>query len=428
MIEKKRVAIIGGGVTGIAAAQELALNGLSVTIIEKSPYLGGHAARLSCKAAEACVSCGACMVQDRLARISGIEAVHMLSDSRIEYVDRKDGFTLEYRKQPVCIDIARCDGCGDCLPECPQSGALQRTHDTTAGPQVLLRPEQCRYFNDQSCTCCRDACPNNAIELNAVETSGELKVDALLLASGFKPYDPTEKPYGYGRFPDVITSLDADRLLLEHGALIRPSDGKAPERIAFIQCVGSRDNRIGHPWCSKICCGSALRMAGFVLHQRPDTAVTFFYIDIQSFGKDFQTYYDRISEQVRLVRALPGGIVAAEDGTLQLAYFDTRSNQSIEEPYDMAVLSVGLTPSADSRQLARLLDIELTEDGFFKMHDASPDALPSGIFTAGAALGPMSIAECIESAGKAAWDIIQYVGCQSSSGCANGAPKTKHPF
>ena len=359
MIEKKHVAIIGGGITGIAAAEELSRREISVTIVEKSSYVGGHASRLSCKATEACVKCGACMVHDHLARIAGRKNIHLLTETRIVDVDQTAGFSLGYRSQPA---------------------------------------------------------PNDAIEPDTEGRSGQLQADAVLISSGFMPYDPTGKPYGYGRFPDVITTLDAEQILQTHGSLIRPSDGAAPKRIAFIQCVGSRDKRIGHPWCSRICCGSSLKTAGLVLHQHPETAVTFFYIDVQSFGKDFQIYYDRIQRKVRLVRAIPGGIVADENGCLNLAYFDPDTNRSIEAPYDMAVLAVGLSPSADNRQLAALLGIDLDEYGFFKADGLASDAISRGIFSAGASLAPMSIADSIESAGKTAWDIVQYLESTSSDG------------
>lgn len=359
MIEKKHVAIIGGGIAGIAAAEELSLREISVTIVEKSPFIGGHASQLSCKATEACVKCGACLVHDHLALIAGRKNIHLLTDTRIVDVDQTDGFSLGYRSQPA---------------------------------------------------------PSDAKELDTEGRSGQLKADAVLISSGFMPYDPIEKPYGYGRFPDVITTLDAEQILQTHGTLIRPSDGERPKRIAFIQCVGSRDKRIGRPWCSRICCGSSLRTAGLVLHQRPESSITFFYIDVQSFGKDFQSYYDRIQKKIRLVRAIPGGIVVDENGCLNLAYFDPDTNRSIEAPFDMAVLAVGLSPSTDNQQLAALLGVDLDEYGFIKAHSLSSDTMSRGVFAAGASLAPMSIADSIESAGKTAWDIIQYLESTSSDG------------
>lgn len=416
MIEKKHVAIIGGGAAGIAAAEELSGHGLSVAVVEKSPFVGGHAARLSCKAAEACVKCGACMVQDRLTRLAGRPNVHLMTDTHIVAADQKDRFVLGYHARPALVDPTCCDGCGDCLAECPQEGALARSHTPGFGAPVTVNSTLCRYIIDQSCTQCRDVCSRDAIDLDAKERSGQLMADAVLIATGFTPCNPKEKPYGYGRFPDVVTNLDAERILRSHGSLVRPSNGKEPDRIAFIQCVGSRDNRMGHPWCSKICCGSALRTAGLVLHQRPETSISFFYIDVQTFGKDFHTYYDHIRQKVRLVRAVPGGIVAAESGRLNISYFDSGSNRSIEEAYDMAILSVGISPPEANQHMAVLFGIGVDENGFLQSHPSPPGEMPAGVYTAGAALEPMSIADSIESAGKAAWDVIQYL--ESRSACA----------
>lgn len=416
MIEKKHVAVIGGGITGIAAAEELARRGLSVAVVERSSSMGGHAARLNCKAGDACVKCGACMVQDRLTRLAGRSDIKWMTDTRIVAVNQKDHFVLKYRAQSPIINPTRCDGCGDCLSECPQDGALVRQYTPCSGPPVIINSNLCRYMTDRSCTQCREICPREAIDLDAGEATGQLLADAVLVATGFIPYNPKEKPYAYGRFPNVATLLDAEQILRTHGSLVRPSDGSAPDRIAFIQCVGSRDNRIGHPWCSKVCCGSALRTAGLVLHQRPETTITFFYVDLQTFGKDFNAYYDCIRQRVQLVRAVPGGVVAAENGSLNIAYFDSRSNRSVEEVYDMVILSAGISPPEDNRILSALFGIGMDDHGFLRPHPLPPDEMPRGVYTAGAALEPMSIAESIESAGQVAWDIVHYLA--SGSDCA----------
>jgi len=189
--------------------------------------------------------------------------------------------------------------------------------------------------------------------------------------------------------------------------LTRPSDALLPERIAFIQCVGSRDSRIGHPWCSKICCGAALRLARLIQQRRPHTTVTFFYIDVQTFGKNFQKYYDQTCRQVRMVRAIPGDIVQTEAQGLQLAYFDPDTRKALEESFDLVVLSTGITPN--NKDLAGMLEVPLADTGFFLSHEIQAAGKGEGIFTAGAALGPMSIAESIDSAGKAAWELLNYL-------------------
>jgi heterodisulfide reductase subunit A2 len=339
-IQGKQVAIVGGGVAGLAAAEALASWGIAVTIIDKASAAGGHAARFSCKATDRCVACGACVAQDVLRRATARPGVAFLTDTRIAGIDRGDGFTIAHESQ------AR---------------------------------------------------------------SGTLRVDAVLLTSGFTLYDPSEKPYGYGKFPNVLTNLDAERILSEHDVLRRPSDGRVAEQIAFIQCVGSRDARIGHPWCSKICCGSALRMAGLIQHRQPRVSVTFFYIDVQTFGRNFDLYYDHTRTRVRMLRAIPGDIFKTHDDRLQVTWFDPLTHQSKESLFDTVILSTGLTPSPDNRQLSAMFGWPLTATGFFQQHDCGSEALPGGVFTAGAALGPMSIAETLDSAGKAVRDMVPYL-------------------
>jgi heterodisulfide reductase subunit A len=337
------VVIVGAGVAGLSAADEIARWGVGVTLMEQGPSVGGHAARFNCKALGECVTCGACLANERRLRVANQKNVAILTGVRITGIQREAGFAIRYE-----------------------------------------HPE--------------DRKP-----------AGELKADALLLTTGFKPYDPSDKPYGYGRFPNVLTLLDAEERMQRHGHLSCPSDGRPPERIAFIQCVGSRDSRIGHPWCSKICCGAALRMARLIQQRRSKTAVCFFYIDVQTFGKNFQQYYNQTCRQVRMVRAIPGDIVPTEAQRLQVAYFDPETRKALEERFDMVILSAGIAPRPDNAIIAGMLEVPLAETGFFLSHESQETAKGAGVFTAGTALGPMSIAESIDSAGKAAWDLLNYL-------------------
>lgn len=354
-LQDKQVVIIGAGVAGLSAADELARWGIGVTLVERASLAGGHAVRLSCKATGECVTCGACLADERRVRMTRHAKVSILTGTRVTGIDCVNGFALRY-----------------------ENGAQQDAG--TGGPA----------------------------------RAGVLQADAVLVTTGFSAYDPSEKPYGYRRFPNVLTLLDAERRLRQNSRLTRPSDERPPDRIAFIQCVGSRDSRIGHPWCSKICCGSALRMARLIQHQRPETAVTFFYIDVQTFGKNFQKYYDQTRAHIQMVRAIPGDIVQRADNCLQAAFFDDSQRKAREEEFDLVILSTGLTPAADNVTLAGILDLPLAESGFFHPHESAHGRGKEGIFAAGAALGPMGIAESIDSAGKAAWDMLNYL---------QGAPK-----
>jgi heterodisulfide reductase subunit A len=249
-----------------------------------------------------------------------------------------------------------------------------------------------------------------ASDLSAKVPSGEIHADAILVATGFMPYDPSGKPYGYGQFQNVITSLEAERLLRENWLMKRPSDGRVAGRMAFIQCVGSRDARLGHSWCSKICCGSSMRMARLIQSRQEDCQITFFYIDVQTFGKDFPIFYQHARENLAMIRAIPGDIVRAGSDELAVIYFDPQTQASTEALFDVVVLSVGLAPSADHQPMARMLDLTLDEGGFMPVCGPDGHTASAGIFTAGAAMGPMSIADSVSSAEKTVFDITRYLG------------------
>lgn len=408
-IDHKHVTVIGGGVAGLTATDLLAGWGVHVSLIEKTPFLGGHAIQLNCKATDACVKCGACMAEDRLLRATRHPNVEIHTGAQIESVRGQAPCQIDYRIHSPLVNADRCNGCGICFRKCPVPGAILQGRAPRVGPYVAIRRDLCRYFDNAACTLCRDACPQGAIRLSARSQSGRLETDALLVATGFSPYNPSEKPYGYGKFQNVITSLDAERLLREQPVMLRPSDGRPAGRIAFVQCVGSRDARLGHPWCSKICCGSSLRMARLIQSRQKDAQITFFYIDVQTFGKDFACFYHNARENITMIRAIPGDIMRTGTDELEVIYFSPETNTSTEALFDVVVLSVGLLPSGDNERMAHVLDWTLEESGFLPPHGSDRRPAPAGIFTAGTAMGPMTIAESVGSAEKTAFDMIRYL-------------------
>ncbi|MBW2198906.1 MAG: CoB--CoM heterodisulfide reductase iron-sulfur subunit A family protein, partial [Deltaproteobacteria bacterium] len=228
-------------------------------------------------------------------------------------------------------------------------------------------------------------------------------------ATGFKPFNPVDKPYGYGKFKNVITNLEMERMLRTDGRALRPSNGVEADSIAFIQCVGSRDVKLNHLWCSRVCCGSALRMAGLVKARQPETQVTFFYMDVQTFGRDFDEFYAKIRKDVRLIRAIPGDIYPAGNDQLQVTFLDNTSSETLQEEFDLVVLSVGMTPCQDMQETAETLKLQLAETGFVEQADKGSLSAEKGIFTTGSVTGPMSIPESIASAGKTAFNVVKYL-------------------
>jgi len=333
---KKNVLVIGGGVSGLAAALELAEQEIGVDLIEKTESPGGHAARFSCKASGECVKCGACIVVEKLKKSSLNSNIRIHTGCKIKKIEN--------------------------------NGTIKTWVDKEGS-----------------------------------ETSFES--DAAIIASGFKPFDPVNKPFGYKRFNNVITNIDLEEMLKLEDDIVRPSDKRPPKSIAFIQCVGSRDESLNHLWCSHVCCGSALRVAKKIKSLTPETEITFFYIDVQTFGKDFQKFYDAVKQEIRMVRSIPGDILISDNDCPQITFFDPEKNYSIDEIFEMVVLSIGITPGEDNKSLSELVDIKLDDSGFFTSGENSS----TGIFTAGTSRGPMSIEDAVLDGGRAALEAIKYI-------------------
>ncbi len=406
----KKVLIIGGGVAGLTAASELAELDIDVDIVERSDFPGGHAIQYACKATDQCVKCGACVVEEKLDRVVQHPKINTMTGTRVQEVSRAKDFSVTLLKKPVFIDPEKCNNCGICFEKCPEKDAVLKGFSKNHAPLYAISEEQCLYLKDRSCTLCQESCPEDAIDLNAGETTISTHVNAIILATGFKPFDPVGKPYGYGKFNNVITNLDMERMLRRDGRVLTPSNGAEAGSIAFIQCVGSRDAKSNHLWCSKVCCGSALRMAGLVKARQPDTQITFFNMDVQTFGRDFDEFYAKIRKDVRMIRAIPGDIYPAADEQLRVTFLDNVSSETLQEEFDLVVLSVGMTPCQDIQKTAGTLKVQLAETGFVKRIDKGGVTSEKGIFPAGAVSGPMSIPESIASGGAAAFEVIKYLG------------------
>ena len=405
-----KVLVIGGGVAGLTTASELADLDIDVEIVEKSDFPGGHAIQYTCKATDQCVKCGACMVEEKLDRVVQNPKIKLMAGARVQEVSKSKDFSVTLLKKPVFIDPEKCSNCGLCFEKCPENGAVTRGFSKNHTPFYAISSEKCLYLKDQSCTVCREACPEGAIDLDAGEMTEPTHANAVILATGFTPFNPVSKPYGYGKFENVITNLEMESMLRTDGRALKPSNGAEAGSIAFIQCVGSRDAKLNHLWCSKVCCGSALRMAGLVKSRQPEIQVTFFYMDVQTFGRDFDEFYAKIQKDVRLIRAIPGDIYPAVNDQLRVTFLDNTSSETFQEEFDLVVLSVGMTPCQGIKETTETLKLPLAETGFVEQADEGGLTSEKGIFTAGSATGPMSIPESIASAGKTAFEVAKYLG------------------
>lgn len=350
--------------------------------------------------------------------------IKLLAYSEVEEVSGYVGnFKVEVRKKARYVDEEECTACGDCVDVCPvimpdeyQMGLSSRRAIYIPFPQAvpssyIINIEECLGVQPIACGKCAEKCDKGCIDFDMKDEIVELEVGTIIVAVGMEVYDPTLlDEYGYTRFENVITTLEFERLIDSGGPLqghfARPTDGKVPERIGFIQCVGSRAERRGNPYCSNICCMNTVKDSLLLRDHYPDIDITVFYLDMRAFGKGFEDLYKRSKDAgVRYVRGLPGEVKEdPETRNLLVTVENTTAGRLEEHKLDMLVLSVGLEPREDSNTVQQLLNLSRTSDGFFL--ESHPKLKPvdtptRGVFLAGCAEGPKDIKESVTQASAA---------------------------
>lgn len=406
------VAILGGGIAGISAALELSKLGYEVALVEKSPFFGGQAAHFCCKATDTCQKCGACLVEQRLRELFQTPGIALYPHTELIGAVRQNGlFRLTCKSQPDIIDPKRCINCGICYDECPSvdKGAVRVAASAAQHPRYYIDPEGCLLSHECLLKGCQRMCPAKAIDLTREDASFELTARAVIVATGYQPADPRSRPhYGYGHLPQVITGRELEEKLKLGSDLTRP-DGRPARRLAFIQCVGSRDRL--HPYCSRVCCAYGLRLAKLLRHRHPDAEVTTFYMDLQSIGPDPAGFQEETCQAVNLIRTLPGALEPTPEGGVMVRFLEEATDRPCSRQFDLVVLAVGISPGRDNPALAQKLGLTLTPQGFFQSMDDRHRIGTSqpGIFLAGTAEGPRSIVECISQAAAAAQEVHRYI-------------------
>lgn len=414
---EQSVLVIGGGVAGLSAGLDLADKGYEVHIVERLPTIGGKMALLY--KVFPTNDCAPCILAPKTAYANVHPHINLLTNSEVESVEGYIGnFNVEVIQKPRYIDTKKCTGCGECVEACPvkvedgvysgglgQRKAIYIPYDQAIPKKAVIDAQNCLYFQKNVCRLCEKACPTHAIDFEQQTRAIELKIGAIIVATGFDEYNPSEKTeYGYGRYGNVITQFQLARLLdidgPTGGKLLRPTDSREPKKVVMVQCVGSRDQNT-NDYCSNICCMYALKHAqmikGMVL---PDSEIYICFIDMRTVGKDFEKYYRSTRELgVHFIRGIPSEIVEDSDTkNLLLKVEDPDIGQFLKIEADLVVLSCATIPSSGTGQLSQILGIERDENGFFK--EVHPKLRPvetnvRGIYICGAAQGPKDIPDSI---------------------------------
>jgi heterodisulfide reductase subunit A len=418
------VLVIGGGVAGLEAGLDLADKGYRVHVVERLPTIGGKMALLY--KVFPTNDCAPCILAPKMAYANIHPNINLLTNSEVRSVEGYIGnFNIKVTQKPRYIDTKRCTGCGDCIEKCPckvvdnvysagmgQRKAIYIPYDLAIPKKAVIDAEHCLYFRKGACRLCENECPTDAIDFEQKTKTIDLKVGAIIVATGFDEYNPTEKSeYGYGRYGNVITQFQMARLLdidgPTGGKLLRPTDGREPKSIVMIQCVGSRDKNT-NDYCSAICCMYALKHAQIIREMvLPDSEIYICYIDMRTTGKGFEEYYKRTRELgIIFIRGRPSEIVEETNTkNLILKVEDPDIGGLLKIEADLVVLSCATIPSAGTKQLSQILHIELDENGFFR--EVHPKLRPvetnvRGIYICGAAQGPKDIPNSIVQAKAAA--------------------------
>ena len=424
----KRALVIGGGIAGIQTALDIADAGFEVDIVEKTPTIGGRMAQLD--KTFPTLDCAACILTPKMVDAAQNEKIDLLTYSEVESVSGFVGnFTVKIRKKARYVDSTKCTGCGACTEKCPSRKGLNEFNMglNTRGaiyipfaqaiPNVAtIDPTQCLKLKSGKCGLCEKICSAKAIDYTQKDEIIERQYGAIVAATGFKPIDASKyDEYGYSDNPDVVTSLEFERLMNaagpNKGVLLRPSDKQHPHDIVFIQCVGSRcSDQRGKSYCSKICCMYTAKHAMLVREKYPDTNVHVFYIDVRTPGKNFDEFYRRAVEQygVEYIKGMVGKVWKNGD-KLMVQGSDLLNGEQLLLETDMVVLATAIEPDPSARSVATMLTASMDTNDFFTEAHAKlrPVESPTaGVFLSGTCQGPKDVPETVAQASAAASKVI----------------------
>jgi heterodisulfide reductase subunit A len=431
----KRAMVIGGGVAGIQVALDIASTGHEVVLVEKEPSIGGKMAGLS--ETFPTLDCSQCILTPKMVEVGQHPNIKLLTYSELESVEGYIGnFKVQVRKKAKYVDPEKCTGCSACWTICPQKkipnevdfGLGNRTAIYIPFPQAVpakpvIDAENCTKFKTGKCGLCAKKCPTEAINFEDQDEIVTEEVGAIIVATGYQQYSigkiQTNNRFGYGeygynKYPDVVDALQFERLMSASGPTngepLRPSDGKLPEKIVFIQCVGSRDNAKGINYCSKICCMYTAKHAMLYRHKVPHGEAHVFYMDIRSGGKKYDEFVRRAIEQDGAIYHR-GRVskITQEDGKLIVRGVDTLAGTPVTIEADMVVLAAAIRPTPGAKRLAQKLGVGYDEHGFLTESHSKlrpVETTAAGVFVCGACQAPKDIPEAVAQASAAAAKVM----------------------
>lgn len=432
----KRALVIGAGIAGIQAALDIANGGHEVLLVDKQPCIGGHMAQLA--ETFPTLDCSACILTPKMTEVAQHPKIKLYTYSEIEDIAGYVGdFEVKIRKRARSIVEENCTGCGICIEKCPMR-KVSSEFDTELGtrkaiyipfPQAIpnipvIDRDNCIYYETGKCKVCQKFCEAGAVDFEQEDEIITEKVGAIVVATGFEQLGRDfYGEYGYGKYKDVINSLQFERLQSAtgptQGEIRRPSDGEIPKTVVFIQCVGSRDRAKGVPYCSGICCMYTAKHAMLYKHKVHDGKVYVFYIDVRATGKGYEEFWTKAVEEEGAVY-LRGRVsrLFEKNGKIIVRGADTLSGTQVEIAADMVVLASAILPNPSAKELAKKLRIPYDEHGF--LSEAHPKLRPvetttQGIFLAGACQAPKDIPAAVAQAGCAASKVLDLFSADKQS-------------
>jgi heterodisulfide reductase subunit A2 len=424
----KDVLVIGGGVAGIQCALDLADAGLKVTIVEKETTIGGVMAQLD--KTFPTIDCSACILTPRMVDAAHHENIEIMAYSEIDRVQGYVGnFTVDIRHKAAMVDWNKCIGCELCVQKCPSkapdrfnaglasSKAIYIPFPQAVPKRAAIQTDYCRWFQQGKCRVCERVCPANAVDYDQKDTYVQREFGAIVVATGLDtfPWDEYYHEYGSGRIPDVISGIQYERMLNASGPsgghVHRISNHEDPKTVVFIQCVGSRDESVGRPYCSSVCCMYTAKQAILTKsHVGMETEVYVFYIDIRATGKGYEEFVKRAQTEfgVRYVRGRVAKLYE-DGGKVMVRGADTLLGKQVEIPADLVILATGITAADGASQLAQKLNISYDEFGFYK--ESHPKLRPletntAGVFLAGCCQSPKDIPTSVAGASGTAAKVL----------------------